>query len=944
MKYQLIEDYFQTELFQRAVQDYFDTVLGRMIANDATLSAKGLYIVDGEVKRDYYDMPYHIHILNGLIPALFVYEKFLQEKGWIGESATDLYLRIFILGFTFHDANKLLRTQQTSDRSDLEVAVAELEKHVEKWVVQKFLTDFETHKTTIYFLALSTEDGTAVTSGDYKLSVNNWKHINEIQRELCHLADGLASIQNEGLERIEALYKAINNSLNKISKIAEVPISYLKVRPNPYTLLSQNLLQVARKVLHKSGKQVLYAMHEGFIFWGEDVSDEEFRAIESAYLVGSEDDIKFLELTKITAQKCKFGFLGSVPFTSNMLEEITTELCNRFIALSPNGSKTILDFDGFIEMTKQLIETYEIPIDYEIKDDKLTLRYYEDIEERENEIFKTVYNLHKIQWLNTKANSSWKSDLDNWVNSDAELPEAIEFENGNESIKINTISNLLNFISARVKSTDALYKTFLNFIKTYQTIQETDNIEEYLTNLKGNIITAFSHKTNGNNVKRILFDRYFECHGNANLRFLEDYNPSIPIKKQMCAFTGGIGTVDYKAEVAFAMKARGFSNRTITALNNNTSHISELFTEENRLRISGFNNSEVNLIAYYDFFETNLSISKEIIKAIQKAKNKQWIKGAKIEFEKNVTFEYNLGFEFTKIKTSKKVTFVEGVFWFVRDHLLILQELGVRSYVTNNGAYYQPHKAAFHYEGAPLFLKKLGWDRVRLGKQVEVLDEMSLIWDFGKKRLTNTLLKVSQGRTAYFRLYYTMTFKEKDKKRVENSINEFIQKYKYKFDMTITEYLVEHAIQVDLADESSASETWLIRTATDYLRRYVKQDKSREDIIQKICGEINRKLRMENPNPEAIESFATAVYDKLFLEDWDGKIPTINNEKDWIYQFAFLFSQKSKLEKRNRKAKSLKRQLEEAKEEINEENIRKLLSQNAKKYANQYLQIIKNLK
>lgn len=943
MKYQLIENYFQTELFQRVVQDYFDTVLRQMIADNTTLPAKGLYIVDGDVKKDYYDMPYHIHILNGLIPTLFVYEKHLIKRGWVELPETELYLRIFILGFTFHDANKLLGTQQTKDRSDLEIAVAKLDKHVNKWDVYEFLPDFEIHKSTVYFLALGTEDGTAVASGDYNISVNNRKHIYEIQRELCHLADGLASIQNESLESIETLHQAIKKSLHKINNIVELPISYLKVRQNQYTLLSQNLLQVARKTLHKRDKKVLYAMREGFIYWGEDISDAEFNAIESAYLKGSEDDIKFLELTKIDAQKCKFGFLGSSPFTSNILEEITTNLCDRFLALSPNGRKTILGFDGFIELTKKLIETYEIPIDYEIKNDKLVLRYFKEADEEE-EMFKIVYNLHKIQWLNTKTNTSWRSDLEDWVNSDADLPKAIELENRDEVIKLDKISDLLYFISQRVKSSDALYKTYLNFIKTYQLIEEADDIEEYIADLKDKIIAAFLPEKSGNNVKQVLFDRYFECLGNSNLKFLEKYNPSIPLKKQMCAFTGGLGRTEYKSEIAFAMKARGFSNRTITSLNNNISYISELYLEENKLRISGFNDSEANLTAFYDFFEVNLSISKEIIRATQKAKNKQWLKDTKIEFEKNVAFEYDLGFEFTKIKTSKKVTFVEGVFWFVRDHLLMLQELGVRSYITNNGASYQPHKAAFHYEGAPLFLKKLGWDRVRLGKEIEVLDEMSLIWDFGKKRLTNTLLKVSQGRTAYFRLYYTMNFKEKDKKRVENSLNEFIQKHKNKFDMTITEELVEYAIQINLAGESSASETWLIRTATDYLRRYVKQDKSREDIIQKICGEINRKLRMENPNSEAIEIFATAVYDRLFIEDWDGKIPTINNEKDWIYQFAFLYSRKSKLEKRNRKAKSLKRQLEEAKEEVNEENIKKLLSKEAKKYANQYLQIIKNLK
>lgn len=739
MKYQLIENYFHTELFQTTVQDYFDTVLGRIIANDATLSAKGLYIVDGKVKRDYYDMPYHIHILNGLIPALFVYEKYLQEKGWAEDTEMNLYLRIFILGFTFHDANKLLHTQQTKDRSDLEVAVAELDNHVDKWEVKKFLPDFETHKGTIYFLALSTEDGTAVASGDYKISVNNWKQINEIQRELCHLADGLASIQNEHLESIEALFRAIDKNLNKITRTAELPISYVKVRPNPYTLLSQNLLQVAKKTLRKNGKPVLYATREGFIYWGEDISDEEFEAIKNAYLVGSEDDIKFLKLTKITAQKCKFGFIGSAFFTVNILEEITTELGDRFLALSPNGDKTISDFAGFVELTKQLIASYEIPIEYEVKDDKLTLRYYEKIEEEEG-IFRTVYNLHKIQWLNTKENSVWKSDLDGWINSDADLPESIEFENGGELIKLNAVSNLLHFINERVKSTDALYKTYLNFIKTYQAIKDTDDIEEYIADLQNNIISAFSPERSGNDVKQVLFDRYFECRGNTNLRFLETYDPSIPIKKQMCAFTGSLGRVDYKAEVAFAMKARGFSNRTITALNNNTSHISELFSEENKLRASQFKVADANLVVYHDFFEAKLDIDREIIHACVEAKNElHLLKDGTIQFDKNAKFQYTL-YDLEFIKLAPKV---EPAFFLVRKCLRMVQELGLRSYIAGIMTPYQPHKAVFHFENAPRFLKLLGWDSVRLVEVEEVLDEMRLVLTFGKNRIESNMLKIA---------------------------------------------------------------------------------------------------------------------------------------------------------------------------------------------------------
>lgn len=939
MKYQLIENYFQTELFQIAVQDYFDTVLGRIIAENTTLSAKGLFIIEGKVKRDYYDMPYHIHILNGLIPVLFVYEKYLQKRGWAEDPSMDLYLRIFILGFTFHDANKLLQTKQNRERSDLEVAVAALDNHVNKWDVEAFLSNFEVHKSTIYFLALGTEDGTAVASGDYKLSVKNKKHINEIQRELCHLADGLASIQNESLESIEALYKAISRSLGKINKIVDLPISYLKVRSNPYTLLSQNLLQVARKVLNKRGKKVLYATREGFIFWGEDVTNEEFGAVSKSYLVGSEDDIKFAELTNIDAQKCKFGFIGSTPFTKDILTQIVVDLDNRFLALSPNGRAKFTDFDGFVDLTKQLIEIYQMPIDYDTKDDKLTLRYYEQMEDEEEKTFRMVFNLHKIQWLNAKENKVWKKDLDNWTKSKADLPESIEFELREETIELKTVADLLGFIKSRVRSTSALFKTYLNFVKTYQTILEADDIAEYIADLQQNILTAFTSDKEDNNVKQFLFNRYFECRGNTNLRFLENYRPVVPIKKEMCAFTGGVGTVDYKAEVAFAMKARGFSNRTITALNNNTSHISALFAEENKLRASQFKVSDANLVVYYNFFEAQLDVDRDIIKSCVEAKNElKLLKDGRIQFDKNAKFDYNL-YNLEFIKLSPKV---EPTFFLVRKCLRMVQELGIRSYIAGIMTPYQPHKAVFHFENAPRFLKLLGWDDVRLVQLEEVLDEIRLVLTFGKNRIESNLLKIAQSRLAYFSIYYGL--KDDDKKKVYSTLVNFYKTYKHKFlGMTITEQLVELAVKIDTGFRSSAEETWLIRTAFDYLRKYHKQGYGREDIVQKTCGEIFRKMRMQNPDMGAIRDFANAIYDELFLKDWKGKVLTVNQEKDWIYQFAFLFREKSLEIARTRKAKSLKKQLDEKGKEATLENVKALLPKETKKHANQYLQIIKEL-
>jgi hypothetical protein len=255
---------------------------------------------------------------------------------------------------------------------------------------------------------------------------------------------------------------------------------------------------------------------------------------------------------------------------------------------------------------------------------------------------------------------------------------------------------------------------------------------------------------------------------------------------------------------------------------------------------------------------------------------------------------------------------------------------------------YQPHKAVFHFENAPRFLKLLGWHDIRLNDLGEVSDEIRLVLTFGKNRIESNLLKIAKTRLAYFSIYYGL--KEDDKRKVYSSLVNFYKKYQHKFSgMTITQDLVELAVKIDTGFKSSAEETWLIRTAFDYLRRYNKQGCSREDIIQKTCGEIFRKKRMSNPSMESIKDFATAIYDDLFIKDWSGKVLTVNQEKDWIYQFAFLFREKSLEIARVRKSKGLKKQLDEGGKEVTEENVKALLSKEQKHYANQYFETIKNL-
>ena len=66
MKYSLVENYYVTNLFQEILQTYFDTVLKEILQKHSIIEAKGLFVKNNKVLKDCFDIPYHIHILNGL--------------------------------------------------------------------------------------------------------------------------------------------------------------------------------------------------------------------------------------------------------------------------------------------------------------------------------------------------------------------------------------------------------------------------------------------------------------------------------------------------------------------------------------------------------------------------------------------------------------------------------------------------------------------------------------------------------------------------------------------------------------------------------------------------------------------------------------------------------------------------------------------------------------
>jgi hypothetical protein len=934
MKYQLLEEYFESPLLQKTTQLYFDTVLASLTQN--LIESKGLFERKGKVVYDGYDMPYHIHILNGLIPMLHAYEYFIMQNKAEEDPNAETYLKVLILGFTFHDSNKLIQVD------DLHLAMRKMDQLCLNFRVFEFFPAFERYKHDIFYLSLHTEKRTSVQANEYKVALN-YQFVKDILARFCRMADALASL-NE-FSDIESTYEQVVKAFGKIKSLQPIQLSFIAIRPNPYTLLSQRLLQDARKVLLANGRKVCYATRQGFIFFGDDISKKEYEGVLARASIRG-DDVDITASTKIDAGKCSFGFLGTVPFSSGVVDQLVDKMKDKFLLLSPNGREKINDYDTFIGLLEATVEGtgFPIKVDSTSVEDKVYLRFIEEFDADDEIIQATIrlFCLTKIKWLNSRGNKQWESEYKACLDEDTPLP----FELETNDIVLGTYRDVSTFLASKTASPSPIFKTLFAIIKSYQEISEAEDFNELVETVEKEVILNFDLGDSS------LYDpvdelasKYLFARNMVSIEAVNAYSPEIPEKSSMCAFTGTKGSIEYKEAVAFGMKARGFSNRTRTSLGNNISHVSALFAEENKLRASAFPKSrDANTVTYYDFHEVNLDISRDVVESFIKNKNSVKILESKngmevVEFDKNVKFYYNLyNLQFEKIPAD-----IESAFFFVRRQLLLAKQMGIRTYVAGTMSKYEPHKEIFHFANAPKYLQKLGWDRVRLVNIEKVLAEIKLIILFGKGRLAGNLLKISESRTAYFKLYYLL--QDEDKKKIFTALKAFIKENQHinEVNMTVTDKLVHQAMEIQLGFQSGSDETWLIRTALDFMRKNVKYGLGREDTIQQIGGNIYKTLRKDRPDEVAIQEFATSVYDLLYVEQWKKSLPSVNRQKDWIYQFGFQMKIKSQEKLDQKKAQKIKTQLQEKDLEITLENVAELLKEGGKgaeKYAPKYFDLI----
>lgn len=338
--------YFRSKIFNELINDYNELVLSELMKNYILVSAKGTSRF-----KDLPDVPYYIHILNGLYPASLLLEEYLLKEYGNLEENEELkkFIKSFFIGYTLHDINKLCDVIDLRDAVDNNLKIV-----CNKLNFNRFFPEWENYIEEIKFIILKTEERTknyAIT-----LNVKNRNLLTELV-EYSQFADKIAS---QKVDDTHTFFNKINNIPFKIDKkLSDFwKISYVCVDKNIHTILSQKLITVVKQFLNDEKKyRLLFHLKDGVVYFGDPLGSQDIDTINKRFGNPLESEIDFIATTKIDSQKVDFGFLDFLPLNENIIKEIVIKNISKLIYFK---RELIKEKKGFFNA---IIDYYELPLE-----------------------------------------------------------------------------------------------------------------------------------------------------------------------------------------------------------------------------------------------------------------------------------------------------------------------------------------------------------------------------------------------------------------------------------------------------------------------------------------------------------------------------------------------------------------------------------------------------
>jgi hypothetical protein len=870
--------YFKTPLFNETTQSFLSTVFASVVRQYTLVSAKGSSgrKFKEERLRDAVialpDMPYHIHILNGLFPALKLLEEQLQTRNLIVKPEIVSFVKTLCIAFMFHDSNKLIGKELD------QVMDADIESLCDQTDVKSFFPEWRQWLGEIKFLILRTENRTSAYA--YEKKIREWQFINEVLGAICHLADLFASLTK--FRDVAEFYDRL--CLIKVNgkPIADIwQLSFIEVSDNIFTLLSQRLINTAKDFIWNNGGDILFNLRNGFVFIGQPLEESNRNIILQQFC---DDDNTFdaVAQTQINSLRgCQFGFIESRRLTSDILSQIIEAGYKgnsriKFIEILKDANSP--NTEGF-EVIAKLIDQLGLPVK-PVLPDKLRNKKIEEqrysfvIEPKWDDLdigqknALTLLALQRIKFMKKDQSNEWEKEF--------------------TDIETHSSGTLSSFTNAYSRYTVAAIAS------AGKKAQEGHDLAQICETTKHEIVEILSKDTVSRNDEELKSFAKLYLTGNfdRDIEFLLNTERHIPEKKDMCLFTGRSASENYGSAKAHGIKALGFSNRTVNTLKTAENRISSLFNYEIEMR-KGLINDTVgfNSCIYYDFGEYILSIdTRKVLDVLSQAKGFQHDEQNFQMIIDEKAFKYNLyGMNFEKISEN-----VEGNFYFIQRNLKLIKSTGFRLFTTSIISPYHSHNEMFVFDNCMPFVKRLGWDRIRIDDIEGRLSELNLFLTLGAKRLTSNVLEFVEDRRSLFSAFQGLD--EEDKTKARPSFTSFVYsilpQYHKEYSMGVMKELAEIAIKMARPQSGSSSqETRLIRDSLGILRVCHKEGRDTETTVGQIVGELRQLSKTYGYfNENLAPTFACRIYDDLFKKEWGGRFPQPSRLRHWINEFGFWYS------------------------------------------------------
>ncbi|UZR99842.1 hypothetical protein [Chondrinema litorale] len=925
MKYAIPQGMYQLGITQTVLESFFDGPFNKVISVFGIKEAKGKFDTDNIV-YDGYDMPYHIHVLQGLLPALQIFEQILIQENCEDDEQVDTWFRVFCLGFLLHDANKLL--EGYSLLHAINAIVDNTDRWHEKLAIYHFFPSVNQYWGDIQYVALKAENrtelGASLRSQQLPKTVKEWLSI------LVRFADKMASMGGaiqykkqgeqliptksyaDGYQNIRQMYMHIKELIADLS--ISLPLQYVCIQENPYKMLTKQALTGIFKVLQINGRQILGVTHNSVLFFGEAFNPTlKQKAIESAI---NEEEIDVVQLSKIDFQTANLDFVNAKPLDEITWEKLMDNTADKFLSIAPNSANSY-ENNGF-EMLKQLLETFEehewVSYIEDEKSHKIRL-FFTNLKTEEALLFRDIVCLKKLKWLNAKKVKEWETDCDTYFNKEDAIYEGFKWHVSDTVLQ--SPKEIVNYFQTITKSPINLLKTLFSISYALNILHE-DNIVDDPQEIKELLLAEVMDKLNPVEVSSTiqsspileLMNHFLYYTG--NLEPLWGRNLHIPIAEKRCAITNSVATKKYEETKAFGLKARGFSRKAPSYLTTSPkTKIGDSMIVENQIRKKYFSkNTEANLAIYRDFCEWGFGLPLQtiLLKDIAVSRGIEIddsLQTINVDKGASLSQDYH---EYELIEIGKDIA---SQFYFISKNLRIAQALGIRMYVTSIMAHYRPHKAIFYYENAPRFAHQLNWHEVRLSEIKVVNHEIRLLIQLakvGKNINSGYVLSYAGDRNHIFRLYRDyvkrVEIKEKQvkasflKSQIRKDINELIVlRPKYFENMSIIKELANIALSIQRDNKNASQDSRMIRIALNALRQAIHDKADEEESIEIIAGMLFQNYRLKefvslNHLRTASRDFATKLYTGIYQEKWQKQLPAKTKEKILIAQFAFVYSEK----------------------------------------------------